>query len=37
VPAMIFYRYFRGLVDGYVVEMEQQAVKLVEIIHGERK
>lgn len=37
VPAMIFYRYFRGLVDGYVVEMEQQAVKLVEVIHGERK
>jgi len=37
VPAMIFYRYFRGLVDGYVVEMEQQAVKLVEIVHGERK
>lgn len=37
VPAMIFYRYFRGRVDGFVVEMEQQAVKLVEIIHGERK
>ena len=37
VPAMIFYRYFRGRVDGYIVEMEQQAIKLVEIIHGERK
>jgi biopolymer transport protein ExbB len=37
VPAMIFYRYFRGRVDGFIVEMEQQAVKLVEIIHGERK
>jgi biopolymer transport protein ExbB len=37
VPAMIFYRYFRGKVDGLIVEMEQQAVKLVEIIHGERK
>lgn len=37
VPAMIFYRYFRGKVDGYIVEMEQQAIKLVEIIHGERK
>jgi hypothetical protein len=23
-------------VDGYVVDMEQQAVKLVEVIHGER-
>ena len=37
VPAMIFYRYVRGRVDGYIVEMEQQAIKLVEIIHGERK
>ena len=37
VPAMIFYRYFRSRVDGFIVEMEQQAVKLVEIIHGERK
>jgi len=37
VPAMIFYRYFRGQVDGLIVEMEQQAVKLVEIIQGERK
>lgn len=37
VPAMISYRYFRGKVDGLIVEMEQQAVKLVEIIHGERK
>lgn len=37
VPAMIFYRYFRGKVDGFIVEMEQQAIKLVEIIHGERK
>ena len=37
VPSMIFYRYFRGRVDGLIVEMEQQAIKLVEIIHGERK
>jgi biopolymer transport protein ExbB len=37
VPAMIFYRYFRGRVDGLIVEMEQQAVKLVEMLHGERK
>ena len=37
VPAMIFYRYFRGQVDGLIVEMEQQAVKLVEIIQGQRK
>lgn len=37
VPAMIFHRYFRGKIDGFIVDMEQEAVKLVEIIHGERK
>ncbi|MDQ3261602.1 MAG: MotA/TolQ/ExbB proton channel family protein [Pseudomonadota bacterium] len=36
IPSMIFYRYFRSKVDKLVVEMEQQAVKLVEIVHGER-
>ena len=36
IPAMIFYRHFRAQVDGFVVEMEQQAVKLVELVHGER-
>jgi biopolymer transport protein ExbB len=37
IPSMIFYRYFRGRVDDYLVEMEQQAVRLVEIIYAERK
>ena len=37
VPAMIAYRYFRSKVDDLLVGMEQQAIKLVEIIHGERK
>ena len=36
VPSMIAYRYFRSKVDDLLVDMEQQAVKLVEIIHGER-
>lgn len=36
IPALIFWRHFRALIDGYVVDMEQQAVKLVEVIHGER-
>ena len=36
VPALMFYRFFRGKVDGFLVEMEQQAVKLVEVVHGER-
>lgn len=37
IPSMIFWRHFRALVDGFVIEMEQQAVKLVEFTHGERK
>lgn len=37
VPAMIAYRYFRTKVDALLIEMEQQAIKLVEIIHGERQ
>ncbi|MEO7729074.1 MAG: MotA/TolQ/ExbB proton channel family protein [Burkholderiales bacterium] len=36
IPSMIFYRYFRAKVDSLIVEMESQAVKLVEILHGER-
>ena len=37
IPAMIFYRYFRAKVESLVVDMEQQAIKLVEIVHGDRK
>ena len=37
VPSMIFYRHFRAQVDSLTIEMEQQAIKLVEIVHGERK
>jgi biopolymer transport protein ExbB len=37
IPSMIFYRHFRAKVEALVVEMEQQAIKLVEIVHGERK
>ena len=36
IPAMIFFRHFRGLVEGFVVEMEQQAARLVDVVHGER-
>lgn len=37
IPSMIFYRFFRGRVDALLVEMEQQALRLVDIVHGERK
>ena len=36
VPALIFYRHYRNKVDGFVVDMEQQAAKLIDIVHGER-
>ena len=37
IPSMIAYRHFRSTVDSFLIEMEQQAVKLVELVHGERK
>jgi biopolymer transport protein ExbB len=37
IPSMIFYRHFRARVDDLILEMEQQAVKLVELAHGERR
>ena len=37
IPAVIFYRHFRNRVDVLVVEMESQAIKLIEILRGERR
>jgi biopolymer transport protein ExbB len=37
IPSLVFYRHFRKKVDILIVEMEQQAVKLVEVVHGERR
>lgn len=37
IPGMIFWRHFRALVNGFVIEMQQQAVRMVEIVHGERR
>ncbi len=37
IPSMIFYRYYRAKVDTLLVEMEQQALRLVDIVLGERK
>ncbi|MGH8668311.1 MAG: MotA/TolQ/ExbB proton channel family protein [Burkholderiales bacterium] len=36
IPALIFYRHYKNKVDTYVVEMELQASKLVDLLHGER-
>ncbi len=37
IPTLMFHRYFMGLVDNLVLGMEEQALKLVEVIHGERQ
>ena len=37
IPAMIFWRHFRALVDSLVIDMEMQAIRLVEVIQGSRK
>ena len=37
IPSVMFYRYFRGRVNELLVDMEQQAIRLVEILHGERE
>jgi biopolymer transport protein ExbB len=37
IPALIAYRHFRATVDSLLVDMEQEAIRLVDIIHGERK
>jgi biopolymer transport protein ExbB len=37
IPSMIFFRHFRGKVEGFVVDMEQAAAKLVDIVHGDRE
>ncbi len=38
IPSFFFYRHFRGLVRGYVVQMEQQAMSLMHAIElGNRK
>ncbi len=37
IPSLIFYRFFRSRVDNLIVDMEQETVKLVEILQGERQ
>jgi biopolymer transport protein ExbB len=36
IAALVFHRHFRARADTFVVEMEQLAAKLVDIVHGER-
>ncbi|MFP3874047.1 MAG: MotA/TolQ/ExbB proton channel family protein [Thiohalophilus sp.] len=37
IPSLIFYRYFRGKVDFLVLKMEEEAMKVVDVMHGERE
>jgi biopolymer transport protein ExbB len=36
IPSLIFHRYFARLIDEYVLKMEEESLKLVDIIHGNR-
>ncbi len=35
--SLVFYRYFRRKVDSIVVEMEREAIKMVDVLHNNRK
>jgi len=37
IPAMIMHRYYIRHITTMAVEMEQQAIKLVDIVHGDRE
>lgn len=36
IPSLMFYRYFRGRVEALVVTMEREALKMIEMLHGEQ-
>ena len=37
IPALFFYRFFTRRIEEISISMEQQAIKLVDAIHGERE
>ncbi|MBU2887426.1 MotA/TolQ/ExbB proton channel family protein [Gilvimarinus agarilyticus] len=37
IPAMIFHRYFQRHIDSLVVTMEEEAIKLVDALHSDRR
>ncbi|HIF18767.1 MAG TPA: MotA/TolQ/ExbB proton channel family protein [Cycloclasticus sp.] len=37
IPTLMFYRFFRGRVDELVIKMEDEALKMVEMMHGDRE
>ena len=37
IPALVAHRYFQRRIDTLVVSLEQESLKLVEVVHGERE
>lgn len=37
IPSLIFHRYFERLVDEYVLNMEEEVLKLIDMIYGDRE
>jgi len=37
IPSVIFYRFFRRKVDNLVVSMEQESLKLVDVLHSQQE
>ena len=37
IPSLIFHRYFERLIDEHVINMEEEALKLIDMMHGNRE
>lgn len=37
IPSLIFHRYFERLVDEYVLNMEEEALRMVDVMYGDRE
>jgi len=37
IPSLMFYRYFQGRVEYLALKMEEEALRLIDVIHGERE
>jgi len=37
IPSLFFHRYFERLVDDHVLHMEEESLRLIDIMHGDRE
>ena len=37
IPTLVFTRYFHGRIDELVITMEQESLRMVELLHGDRE